>query len=177
MHRVARDGSSTQFASDLGVACGIAFGPDGSLYVGDRSGSVLRVAGKEVSLFATLPASVAAFHLAFGPDGSLYVTAPTLSSRDPVYRIRASGEVEVFYDGLGRPQGLAFDSDGHLYVVDALAGSSGLYRFALDRPTTPEQVVVGGSLIGLAFDPHGGIVLASSDTAYRLSVPLRGLLR
>ena len=177
VHRVARDGSSTQFASDLGVACGIAFGPDGSLYVGDRSGSVLRVAGKEVSLFATLPASVAAFHLAFGPDGSLYVTAPTLSSRDPVYRIRASGEVEVFYDGLGRPQGLAFDSDGHLYVVDALAGSSGLYRFALDRPTTPEQVVVGGSLIGLAFDPHGGIVLASSDTAYRLSVPLRGLLR
>jgi sugar lactone lactonase YvrE len=177
VHRVARDGSSTQFADDLGVACGIAFGPDGSLFVGDRSGSVLRVAGKEVSLFATLPASVAAFHLAFGPDGSLYVTAPTLSSRDPVYRIRTAGEVEVFYDGLGRPQGLAFDADGHLYVVDALAGSSGVYRFAPDRPTTPEQVVVGGSLIGLAFDPHGGIVLASNDTAYRLSVPLRGLLR
>jgi len=177
VHRVARDGSSTQFASDLGVACGIAFGPDGSLYVGDRSGSVLRVADQEVSLFATLPASVAAFHLAFGPDGSLYVTAPTLSSRDPVYRINASGEVEVFFDGLGRPQGLAFDSDGHLYVVDALAGSSGVYRFAPDRSSAPEQVVVGGSLIGLAFDPHGGIVLASSDTAYRLSVPLRGLLR
>jgi sugar lactone lactonase YvrE len=158
------------------VACGIAFGPDGSLYVGDRSGSVLRVSGKEVSLFATLPASVAAFHLAFGPDDALYVTAPTLSSHDPVYRIEASGAVEVFYEGLGRPQGLAFDSEGRLYVVDALAGASGLYRFSVDRGAVPEPVIVGGSLIGLAFDPRGGLVLASSDTVYRLEVPVRGLL-
>jgi sugar lactone lactonase YvrE len=137
---------------------------------------VLRVRGKDVTLFATLPASVAAFHLAFGPDGSLYVTAPTLASRDAVYRIAGSGAVAVFYEGFGRPQGLAFDSDGRLYVVDALAGSSGLYRFTLDRSGSPEQVLVGGSLIGLAFDPHGGLVLASNDTAYRLNVPLRGLL-
>lgn len=176
VHRIARDGSASPFATDLGVACGIAFGPDGSVFVGDRSGSVLRVsATREVSLFATLPASVAAFHLAFGPDEALYVTAPTLSSRDPVYRIPRSGVVEVFYEGFGRPQGLAFDSEGRLYVVDALAGSSGLYRFSSDR-AAPEQVMVGGSLIGLAFDPHGGLVLASSDTAYRLNVPLHGLL-
>jgi sugar lactone lactonase YvrE len=134
------------------------------------------VLGKEVSLFATLPASVAAFHLAFGPDESLYVTAPTLSSRDPVYRIPPSGAVEVFYEGFGRPQGLAFDAEGRLYVVDALAGSSGLYRFSLDSGAAPEPMVVGGSLIGLAFDPYGGLVLASSDTAYRLNVPVYGLL-
>jgi sugar lactone lactonase YvrE len=176
VHRIAQDGSTAPFATDLGVACGIAFGADGSLYVGDRSGSVLRVSGKEVSLFATLPASVAAFHLAFGPDDSLYVTGPTLSSRDPVYRIQPSGAIEVFYEGFGRPQGLAFDADGRLYVVDALAGASGLYRFSLDRSAPPEQIVVGGSLIGLAFDPHGGLVLTSSDTAYRLNVPVRGLL-
>jgi sugar lactone lactonase YvrE len=176
VHRIGQDGSATPFATDLGVACGIAFGPDGSLYVGDRSGSVLRVSGKEVSLFATLPASVAAFHLAFGPDDALYVTAPTLSSHDPVYRIEASGAVEVFYEGLGRPQGLAFDSEGRLYVVDALAGASGLYRFSVDRGAVPEPVIVGGSLIGLAFDPRGGLVLASSDTVYRLEVPVRGLL-
>jgi len=34
----------------------------------------------------------------------------------------------------------------------------------------------GGPLIGLAFDPHGGIALATSETVYRLGVPLRGLL-
>ena len=34
------------YATDLGVACGIAFGPDDALYVGDRSGSILRVDGR-----------------------------------------------------------------------------------------------------------------------------------
>lgn len=176
VHRIAGDGSATTFATDLGVACGIAFGPDGALYVGDRSGSVLRVSDGNVSLFATLPPSVAAFHLAFGPDGALYVTAPTLASRDPVYRISPSGIIEVFYHGFGRPQGIAFDAQGRLYVVDSLAGGSGVYRFTLGRPGPPEQVVVGGGLIGLAFDPRGGLVLASSDTAYRLDVPLHGVL-
>ena len=176
VHAVSRDGSTTPFATDLGVACGIAFGADGALYVGDRSGSVLRVKDRAVSLFATLPPSVAAFHLAFGPDGALYVTAPTLASRDPVYRITREGAVEIFFDGFGRPQGLAFDAEGRLYVVDALAGASGVYRFTIDRPGLPEEVVAGGSLIGLAFDPRGGLVLASSDTVYRFDVPLQGVL-
>ena len=42
-----------------------------------------------------------------------------------------------------------------------------LYRLHLDRPTEAEQMVSGGSLIGLAFYPTGGFVLASSDTVYR----------
>lgn len=176
VYRIAGDGSATTFATDLGVACGIAFGREGALYVGDRSGSVLRVSDGNVSLFATLPASVAAFHLAFGPDGALYVAAPTLASRDSIYRIAPSGIIEVFYHGFGRPQGLAFDAQGRLYVVDSLAGASGVYRFTLGQPAPPEQVVVGGALIGLAFDPRGGLVLASSDTVYRLNVPLQGVL-
>jgi hypothetical protein len=65
--------------------------------------------------------------------------------------------------GFGRPQGLAFDAAGHLYVVDALAGSSALYRIRLDAPHAPELMLSGGSLIGLAFDPHGGIALATSE--------------
>ena len=39
--------------------------------------------------FASLPPSVAAFHLAFGPDGHLYVAAPTLGTRDPDLSHRA----------------------------------------------------------------------------------------
>jgi sugar lactone lactonase YvrE len=175
VHRIDATGRATTFATDLGVACGIAFGADGVLYVGDRSGSILRVDGGTVTLFASLPPSVAAFHLAFGPDGSLFVTAPTLSSRDAVYRISDSGDVQVFYDGFGRPQGLAFDSGGFLYVVDALAGSSGVYRFRPDFSDPPEQVVAGGQLLGLAFDPHGGLVLVSADTAYRLQLTTTGL--
>lgn len=173
VHRVHPDGTLTTIATDLGVACGIAFGPDGDLFVGDRSGSILRVGGSGRStLFATLPPSVAAFHLAFGPDGWLYVTAPTLGTRDCVYRISSRGEVHVFRDGFGRPQGLAFDALGQLYVVDAIAGAGGLYRMRIDGPEQIEQMVAGGGLVGLAFDPNGGVALAASETVFRLDVPV-----
>jgi DNA-binding beta-propeller fold protein YncE len=176
VHRVASDGSLTTHATDLGVACGIAFGPDGLLYVGDRSGSILRVTERKAVQFAVLPPSVAAFHLAFGPDGWLYVSAPTLSSRDVVYRISPHGLVETFCEGFGRPQGLAFDADGNLYVVDSVAGSSAVYRVRRDRPADKECVLSGGALLGLAFAPDGGLVVCSSETIYRLDTGLRGLL-
>lgn len=176
VHRVDTDGTITAVATDLGVACGIAFGPDGALYVGDRSGSILRVSEGRATQFAAIPPSVAAFHLAFGPDGWLYVTAPTLGVRDPVYRVSPEGRVEIFHLGFGRPQGLAFDAQGNLYVVDALAGAGGLYRLRTDRPGEAEQLLAGGSIVGLAFDPRGGLVLASSDTVYKLSVDVRGFL-
>jgi sugar lactone lactonase YvrE len=177
VHRVEPDGRVTTVATELGVACGIAFGADGSLYVGDRTGSILRVRDRRAaSVFATIPPSVAAFHLAFGPDGWLYVTAPTLGARDAVYRVSPTGNVEVFFEGFGRPQGLAFDRRGDLYVVDGLAGANGVYRLRAGRPPEPEQVVSGGNLVGLAFDPRGGLVLASSDTVFRLSVPVHGAL-
>jgi sugar lactone lactonase YvrE len=176
VHRVESDGSVTTVATDLGVACGIAFGPDGALYVGDRSGSVLCVRDGRATQFAALPASVAAFHLAFGPDGALYVSGPTLASHDSIYRITPDGTCEPFLDGFGRPQGLAFDNEGRLYVADAVAGGSALYRVRPDRPAERERVILGGSLLGLAFDPRGGLVVASSDTVYRLDVGLRGLL-
>lgn len=173
VHRVTKDGTSETFASDLGVACGIAFAADGTLYVGDRSGSILRVTAQRATAVASIPPSVAAFHLAFGPDGWLYVAAPTLAPRDPVYRVSPDGRVEVVYDGFGRPQGLAFDAQGRLYVVDALAGGSAIYRFRSARGEAPEQVLTGGSLIGLAFDPDGGLVVASSESVYRISAPVK----
>ena len=175
VHRVAPDGSATTFATELGVACGIAFGADGHLYVGDRSGSILKVTGGRATQFASIPPSVAAFHLAFGPDGWLYVSAPTLASQDVVYRVSPSGSVEEFCGGLGRPQGLAFSSDGDLFVVDAVAGSNALYRVTLDRPSERECVLAGGALLGLAIDPQGGLVVCSSETIYRLEVGLRPL--
>ena len=75
------------------------------LFVGDRSGTIFRVREGRPSAFASIPPSVAAFHLAFGPDGWLYVTAPTLGARDSVYRVSPGGDVEVFFSGFGRPAG------------------------------------------------------------------------
>ncbi len=172
VYRVAPDGRVEPFATDLGVACGLAFGPDGELYVGDRSGTVFRLRdGGRAEPFATLPASVAAFHLAMGPDDCLYVTGPTLAPRDVVYRIDPAGRIETMSTAFGRPQGLGFDAEGRLYVVEALAGSSGVYRFTGHEP---EQVMAGPGLVGLAFDPAGGFVVTSNETAWRLDVDVRG---
>src|SRR6266849_9910083 len=163
VYRVAEDGSTQAFANDLGVACGLAFAEDGTLFVGDRSGTIFAVdqAGR-AKTFASLPPSVAAFHLAMGPDRALYVTGPTLASYDSLYRIDSHGTVTTTYSGFGRPQGLAFDRHGTLFVVEALAGSSGLYRC---RPGgTPELVLAGPGLVGVAFDAEGTMVVASNET-------------
>jgi sugar lactone lactonase YvrE len=166
VYRVGADGSHEQVASDLGVACGIAFDDEGWMYVGDRSGTIFRVRDGRATAFATLPSSVAAFHLAMSPQGELFVAAPTLNSYDHLYRIARHGEVSALPVPLGRPQGLAFSPDGVLHVVDALAGSSGLFRFPrVDAP--PELVVSGPALIGVAFAPAGELVAASNETAYR----------
>jgi hypothetical protein len=168
VYRVSDEGIASLVATDLGVACGIAFNAEGELFVGDRSGSILRVQNGRSSLFATIPSSIAAFHLAFAPDGALFATGPTLSTRDAVYRITPAGEVEVFYGRFGRPQGMAFDGDGALHVVDALAAGGGLYRFA-PGSREPAQLLVMGGLIGVAFAPDGGLAVASADTVYRFA--------
>ena len=174
VYRVDDNGAHEAVASDLGVACGLAFSPDGTLYVGDRSGTVFRVATSGQAIpFATLPPSVAAFHLAWGPDDGVYVTSPTLSSHDSVYRLDHTGKVDVICSAFGRPQGLAFDARGQLYVVEALAGVSGVYR--VDPDGVFVRVLAAGALVGLAFDPAGGLVVVSNDSAYRLDLPLRPL--
>lgn len=172
VYRVAPDGSFEPFATDLGIACGLAFAADGTLFVGDRSGTIFRVdeSGK-AEAFATLPSSVAAFHLAIAPDGAVWVTGPTLSTYDPVYQVAPDGSVTTLDVRFGRPQGVAFDGHGDAFVVEALAGASGLYRV---RPSaTPELVLAGPGLIGVAFDSTGNVVVCSNETAYRLRQTVR----
>ena len=161
-------------ASDLGVATGLAFDRRGDIYVGDRSGTIFRVNELgESRPFATLEPSVAAYHLAFGPDGDLYVTGPTVSSFECIWRVNAMGEVSKFYTGLGRPQGLAFDASGNLYVTASLRGHRGIVRIT-PNGTRAEIAVAGSALVGLAFDDLGNMIVVSTQKVYRLPMGLRG---
>ena len=166
VYRVSSDGSFDVVVSDLGVACGIAFSDDGTLYVGDRTGTIFRVSTSgHAAAFATLPSSIAAFHLAFGKDGNLFASGPTLSSCDCIFRIDRTGTVDSLESTFGRPQGLAFDSRGVLHVVEALAGNSGIYQIGSDGRRT--RVLAGPNLIGVAFNQIGDLVVASSETIFR----------
>jgi hypothetical protein len=75
-----------------------------------------------------------------------------------VYRISAAGEVEVFYRGLGRPQGLAFDAGNRLYVAASLGGRRGVVR--LDERRKPELFLSGPNIAGLAFTPSRSLMVA-----------------
>src|SRR5246500_655253 len=103
VYRVAPNGTMTTYAEGMGVATGIAFDREQNLYVGDRSGTIFKIArDQQVFVFATLEPSVSAYHLAFSPSGDLYVTGPTTSSFDSVHKIDPHGTVTTFFKGLGR---------------------------------------------------------------------------
>ncbi len=173
VYKVSKNGSMTSYAEGMGVATGIAFDREGSLYVGDRSGTVFKIGrDRQIFVFATIEASVSAYHLAFDDNGNLYVAGPTTSSFDAVYRIDPQGHVEVFYRGLGRPQGLAFDSKGNLYVAASLHGRRGIVRITPDRK--PSLVVSGQNLVGIAFAPGKSAVLATNSGVHHLAWNIAG---
>lgn len=166
VYRIDADGTYEQIATDLGVACGLAFDDDGWLYVGDRTGTIFRVRDGAATPFATLPPSIAAYHLAMSREQELFVSGPTLGSYDHLVRIGRDGTVRALPAAFGRPQGLAFDGDGVLHVVDALAGAAGVYRLA-NPEAAPELVAAAVDPIGVAFGPAGVMVVVTRDTAYR----------
>ncbi|MBI2956865.1 MAG: IPT/TIG domain-containing protein [Acidobacteria bacterium] len=177
VYRITAEGGKSTFIEGMGIATGLAFDADDNLFVGDRSGTIFKVGrDRQIFVFATLEPSISAYHLAFGPDRSLYVTGPTTSSHDAVYRISEAGEVSIFYRGLGRPQGLAFDAEGNLYVAARLKGRFGVVRFA-PGSAPPELVISGPEVVGLAFvpPPMGGLVLATTNAVFHLDWPVPGL--
>src|SRR5499427_9201356 len=143
VYRVTPFKDAEAFARNLGVATGITFDAEGRMFVGDRNGTIYIVNDiGEPTTFATLEPSISAFHLAFGPDGFLYVTGPSMSSFDSVMRINPEGEVTRFFTGLGRPQGLAFDRKGNLYVAASRRGHRGIVKIT---PDAEAEVVVAGT--------------------------------
>ncbi len=173
VYEVSPRGEMAVYVEGMGVATGLAFDEEENLYVGDRSGTIFKISrDRQIYVFATIEPSIAAYHLAFGPEGYLYVTGPTTSSYDCVHRISRDGEVEVFYRGLGRPQGLAFDMEGNLYVAASHGGRRGIVRINPDRE--PSLFVSGPGMVGLAFTPSGAMAISTTNTIYRLDVGIPG---
>jgi sugar lactone lactonase YvrE len=174
VYRVATNGTMASYAESMGVATGIAFDHAENLYVGDRSGTIFKIArDRQIFVFATLEPSISAYHLAIGPRGDLFVTGPTTSSFDSVYRIDPHGRVSTFYRGLGRPQGLAIDVEGNLYLAASLSGKRGIVKITPDAKASLE--VAGPGLVGLAFAPGRSVVLATTSGVHHLSWDIEGL--
>ena len=174
VYQVTPAGAMSVYVEGMGVATGIAFDGQKNLYVGDRSGTIFKIGpDRQIFVFATLEPSIAAYHLAFGPDGYLYVSGPTTSSFDAVHRISHNGEVEVFYRGLGRPQGIAFDAEGRLYVAASISGRRGVVRI---YPNGAADLYLSGpGIVGLAFTPSRALVVATTNAIYRVDAGIKGM--
>lgn len=175
IYRVTPSGAKSVFAEGMGIATGVAFDKDGLLYVGDRSGTIFKITqDRKVFVFSTLEPSVAAYHLAFTDSGTLLVSGPTTSANDAIHAIEQDGSVSTFYRGLGRPQGLALDVAGNVYVAASLHGRRGVVKIAPDKKAS--LVVSGSGIVGLAFLPEGDAVLATRDTVYHVGLDVVGRL-
>lgn len=173
--RIQRDSEVTPYSSDLGIATGLAFDKDGVMYVGDRSGTIFRISEFGSSEpFATLEPSVSAYHMAFDLSGNLCVGAPGLSSYDSIYSIDPDGNVSDFYRGLGRPQGLAFDREGNLYVASCQRARRGIVKISPDK--TAELFVAGMNVIGLCFNSKGDMIVATNEAVFSFSAGIYGTL-
>jgi hypothetical protein len=176
VYRVNTEREVTAFATDMGIATGLAFNREGEMFVGDRSGTIYRVNEiGEARPWAEHEPSVSAYHLAVGPDDSLYLTGPTVSSFDSITKFNEDGTSSVFYRGLGRPQGLAFDREGNLFVAASLRGRRGIVRISPDGGQA-EIVVAGMNMVGIAFGPGGEMVVATNEAVYSLPLGIYGTL-
>ena len=174
VYKVAPNGTMSSYAEGMGVATGMAFDRNQNLYVGDRSGTIFKIGrDRQIFVFATLEPSVSAYHLAFGPHGDLFVSGPTTSSFDSIYKVDPHGSVSVFYRGLGRPQGMALDVSGNLYVAASLSGKRGIVKITPDAKASLQ--VSGQGLVGLAFAPGKSAILATNNAVLHISWNIQGM--
>ncbi len=162
------------YAEDLGVACGIVFDSNGSLFVGDRTGKIYRVDSHGTKEeYAVLEPSVSAYHLAMDGSDRLYVTGPTLAMRDALYRVPARGQVEILVRGLARPQGMAFLPGGELLIAAAFAGKKGVFKYS-PRTGQLSHYIAAPTLVGVAVS-RDEIFLADNSSIYRVGAGLSSM--
>jgi gluconolactonase len=169
-------GSPSEFYNTGGIPAGLAFHPDGSLYVadeGDDIHGILRITpdGKGeivVNSFGGKPLN-GANDLVFDKDGVLYFSDPWRTSVDnPVggfYRYFPDGTLEQIDTGLAFPNGLAITADGSAVIL-AETGHNRLLRYAINADGTigPREhwATLSGPTgpDGMAFDANGDLYVA-----------------
>lgn len=172
--RIGRDFQMRPFVRELMNATGLAFGPDGYLYISSRAeGTVYRVSSAgAVSLFAEgLGLSTG---IAFDNDGNLFVgdRSGTIFKIPPDRGANKSHtEREIFVFATLEPSiaayHLAFNGQGSLFVAGPTTSSSQtIHRISREGDVTPFFTGLGRAQ-GLAFDQEDSLYVVASYRSHR----------
>jgi sugar lactone lactonase YvrE len=164
----------------MNAPTGIAFGPDGNLYVANMGSGgqsyISRYSGTTGALIDQFVAPGVGppgglfdpAGIVFGPDHNLYVSDTSNGQIDEFNGTTAAYTLFVKAGNppspLSGPEGLAFGPDGNLYVADVVQSS--VYRYNGTTGAYINQFVpsLGNPQvqpIGLAFGPDGNLYLAN----------------
>jgi sugar lactone lactonase YvrE len=183
IYRIDPDGRRIEeVARTGGFTLGLAFGPDGALYLCDApSRAVLRhdPAGGGVEEFTAGPPG-RAFTMPNYPvwdaEGRLYVSDSSPGDRPGpgVYRFDASGAGEVWHDGpFTQANGLALEpGGGALYVAETFAHLLTRIAIGADGRAGEREVVAVLDAMpdGLAFGPDGALYVGCYEPSAILRV-------
>jgi sugar lactone lactonase YvrE len=159
VYKISPRGILTPFVHDIVNPTGMAFGPDGEMYISSRfDGQVYRVTAEGTSSVFARNLGVAT-GIAFDPQGYLYVG----DREGTVYQVNHQGIPTAFATLAPSVAAfhLAFDQQGNLYVTNpSMSGYDAIHRI------TPEgeiQVFATdlGRPQGLAFDPQDNLYVVS----------------
>lgn len=136
---------------------GLAFGPDGAMYVSNWSAGTVERIGADGARSTYLDGLDAPAGLAVTEAGVLYVAD---YSADVVYRATGAGEFEEFATGFRTPTGIGFDARRNLLVANR--ASDEIIRV---RPDGTRSTLAGGlhTPVGVAAHPDGTVYVSNYE--------------
>lgn len=190
-------------AAQLGVASGVAVGPDGAVYIADARNGTVRVVRD--GLIDTLAADLSLpSDVEVAPDGTVYVADTgnhrvVAIDRDGTVRIVAGGYQSSYGFGgdggpatealLYQPEGIALHPDGSLYIADTgnnrirrvdwqgiitTVAGSGSYGFVGDGG--PAIVAQLAHPVDVEIDAAGNVLIADRDNGKIRRVDAAGII-
>jgi len=132
---------------------GIAFGPDGNLYVAENAAGVVRkYNGQTGGLLASISTGNSPTGLAFSADGSLYVSSYTNSN---IRKVNLISNTSTLFANLFEANGIAVAPDGEVYAT-SFGGRS------LNRFNSAGSLLGNTTITGLGY----GLTLGTDNNVY-----------